>query len=83
LALVGANKDRESWQMPSYGLLDFNVGYTFRVSKVYFTLNGGIMNILDKIYITDSQNGANFDASSATVFVGMGRRFNLGLKIGI
>lgn len=83
LALVGANKDRESWQMPSYGLLDFNLGYTFRLSKVYFTLNGGIMNILDKIYITDSQNGANFDASSATVFVGMGRRFNLGLKIGI
>nr|WP_294861502.1 TonB-dependent receptor plug domain-containing protein [uncultured Fluviicola sp.] len=83
LALVGANKDRESWQMPSYGLLDFNVGYTFRLSKVYFTLNGGIMNILDKVYITDSQNGANFDATSATVFVGMGRRFNLGLKIGI
>jgi len=83
LALVGANKDRESWQMPSYGLLDFNLGYTFRVSKVYFTVNGGVMNILDKIYITDSQNGANFDASSATVFVGMGRRFNLGLKIGI
>ena len=83
LALVGANKDRESWQMPSYGLLDFNVGYTFRVSKVYFTVNGGIMNILDKVYITDSQNGLNFDASSALVFVGMGRRFNLGLKIGI
>lgn len=83
LALVGANKDRESWKMPSYGLLDFNFGYTFRVSKVYFTLNGGIMNILDKVYITDSQNGINFDASSATVFVGMGRRFNLGLKIGI
>lgn len=83
LALVGANKDRESWQMPSYGLLDFNVGYTFRVSKMYFTLNGGIMNVLDNIYITDSQNGLNFDASSATVFVGMGRRFNLGLKIGI
>ena len=83
LALVGANKDRESWKMPSYGLLDFNVGYTFKVSKLYFTLNGGIMNILDKVYITDSQNGLNFDASSATVFVGMGRRFNLGLKIGI
>ncbi|TSJ42470.1 TonB-dependent receptor [Fluviicola chungangensis] len=83
LALVGPNKDRESWQMPSYGLLDFNLGYTFRVSKVYFTVNGGVMNILDKIYITDSQNGANFDANTATVFVGMGRRFNLGLKIGI
>ena len=83
LALVGADRDRESWQMPSYGLLDFNVGYTFRVSKVYFTVNGGIMNIMDKVYITDSQNGVNFDASTATVFVGMGRRFNLGLKIGI
>ncbi|MDR0803052.1 TonB-dependent receptor plug domain-containing protein [Fluviicola sp.] len=83
LALVGANKDRESWKMPSYGLLDFNFGYTFKVSKLYFTLNGGVMNILDKVYITDSQNGLNFDASSAIVFVGMGRRLNFGLKIGI
>ncbi|MNJ85623.1 Vitamin B12 transporter BtuB [compost metagenome] len=83
LALVEENKDRESWQMPNYGLLDFNFGYDFKISKIRLGISGGIMNILDKVYITDSQNGLGFDASSATVFVGMGRRFNIGLKVGI
>jgi hypothetical protein len=34
------------------------------------------------VYITDAQNGPGFDARTANVFVGMGRRFNIGLKIG-
>lgn len=46
------------------------------------TLSGGIMNILNEIYITDAQNGANFDATTSNVFVGMGRRFSMGLKVG-
>jgi outer membrane receptor protein involved in Fe transport len=81
LALTGLNKDRESWKMPNYGLLDFNFGYEFKVWKIKLGINGGLMNILDKVYITDAQNGNGFDASSATVFVGMGRRMNLGLKV--
>ncbi len=81
--LVGANKDRESWMMPSYGLLDFNFGYEIKFFKKYFaTLSGGIMNVLNEVYITDAQNGPGFDATTANVFVGMGRRFNVGLKIG-
>ncbi len=81
LALTGLNKDRESWKMPNYGLLDFNFGYEFKVWKLRLAINGGLMNILDKVYITDAQNGSNFDAYSSTVFVGMGRRMNLGLKV--
>lgn len=80
--LVGTNKDRESWQMPNYNLLDFNFGYELKFLKKYkATLNGGVMNILNTVYITDAQNGEGFDASTANVFVGMGRRFNLGLKV--
>jgi outer membrane cobalamin receptor len=83
VGLVGANKDRESWMMPSYGLLDFNFGYEIKVFKKYFaTLSGGVMNVLNEVYITDAQNGLGFDARTANVFVGMGRRFNVGLKIG-
>ena len=83
VGLVGANKDRESWKMPSYSLLDFNFGYEMKFLKKYkATLSGGVMNILNTVYITDAQNGAGFDASTATVFVGMGRRFNLSLKVG-
>lgn len=80
--LVDANKDRESWKMPSYSLLDFNFGYDMKFLKKYkATLSGGVMNILNTVYITDAQNGAGFDASTATVFVGMGRRFNVSLKV--
>jgi outer membrane receptor protein involved in Fe transport len=45
------------------------------------SISGGVMNILNAIYITDAKNGTGFDASTATVFVGMGRRFNVGLKM--
>jgi hypothetical protein len=33
--------------------------------------------------MTDAQNGLGFDGATANVFVGMGRRFNLGLKLAI
>ncbi len=79
--LTGDNKDRESWKMPDYGLLDFNFGYEFKMWKLRTTISGGVMNIINTIYITDAQNGAGFDASTANVFVGMGRRFNLGLRV--
>jgi len=82
LTLTGTNKDRESWKMPNYGLLDINFGYDIKISKMNVTFNGGIMNALNAIYITDAQNGLGFNASSSTVFVGMGRRFSLGMKIG-
>ncbi len=79
ITLTLENKDRDSWKMPNYNLLDFNMGYEMK----FGVLNFGIMNLMDKTYITDAQNGAGFNASSALVFVGMGRRYNLGLKINI
>jgi len=81
ILLTDKNKDRESWKMANYGLLDLNAGYGFTLWKLKFDINAGIMNILNATYITDAQNGAKFDPTTATVFVGMGRRFNLGLKI--
>ncbi|HEY0031166.1 MAG TPA: hypothetical protein VGC65_10440, partial [Bacteroidia bacterium] len=79
--LQGINKDRESWKMPNYGLLDIYAGYGFDYWKLKFDISAGIMNVLNATYITDAQNGAKFDPTTATVFVGMGRRFNIGLKI--
>ena len=82
LALTGKNINRESWKMPSYGLLDLNFGYDIKYNKMNFTITGGIMNIANTFYISDAQNGANFNGASSTVFVGMGRRFSMGLKVG-
>ena len=82
LALTGKNINRESWKMPSYGLLDLNFGYDITYEKMNFTFTGGIMNIANTFYISDAQNGANFNGATSTVFVGMGRRFSMGLKVG-
>ncbi len=47
-----------------------------------------MLNLVDKIYVSDARNNdgysantADFDAKSAGVFFGMGRRFNVSMKI--
>jgi len=47
-----------------------------------------VLNLLDEIYISDAQNNdpynanyQDFDAKSAGVFFGLGRRFNVSAKI--
>ena len=79
--IVSDNRDRESWRMPSYGLLDIFAGYNIKYWKLKFTINGGVTNVLNTTYITDGLNGGNFNATSAVVFMGPGTRFNAGLKI--
>ncbi|MDQ3046271.1 MAG: TonB-dependent receptor [Bacteroidota bacterium] len=81
ILLTGENKDRESWKMPGYGLLDIHAGYEFNYWKLKFSLSAGVVNVFNATYITDAQNGIKFDATTATVFVGMGRRYNVGLLI--
>ncbi len=80
--LVGTNKDRESWKMPNYGLLDLYAGYDFSYWKLKFTVTAGVNNLLNTVYMSDAQNGTRFNASSATIFMGMGRRMNVSLRIG-
>lgn len=76
------DKDRESWKMPNYGLCDVFLGYNFDYWKSKFGVTAGVLNVFDKTYITDGLSGANFDATTSTVYMGMGRRFNVSLRIG-
>jgi hypothetical protein len=75
------NRDRESWKMPAYGLLDINAGYDFKLWKLNFTISAGVMNVLNTTYISDAQNGINFNATTAVVHIGPGTRFNTALRI--
>jgi predicted RNA-binding protein with RPS1 domain len=84
---VGDNRDRDSWKIPSYGLVDAFCGYEYRDLKVgadqrqirvAFTLS--IVNVLNTSYISDAQNGAYFNSSSSLVYMGMGRRWVVGAK---
>lgn len=94
--LEGENAGRQSWQMPSYGLMDLHLGYGFPVkntgikgSTPYLNFRLSVLNLLDEIYIADAQNndrftgqtGNNFDAESAAVFYGLGRRFNASIQL--
>lgn len=84
--LEGVNARRESWQMPNYNLIDLNGGYSFKLSKVKCDLRFSVLNLLDTKYLSDATNNnsasyKDFDAKSATVFFGMGRRWNISLEL--
>ncbi len=80
---------RQSWKIPNYFSVDVHAGYYWKIKDFGFQIRGSIINLLDDVYITDAQNNdtymaiasTSFDANSATVFMGMGRRFNVSLKI--
>ncbi|MDQ3111756.1 MAG: TonB-dependent receptor plug domain-containing protein [Bacteroidota bacterium] len=83
------NRNRDSWKAPAYGLLDIYAGYEIREvipggqskdKAIIVSFNFSITNVLNTNYISDAQNGNNFDAASAFVYMGMGRRWNAGMR---
>ena len=89
--LVGANARRESWKQPDYVITDFHAGYTFKLRKrSELSLRGSILNLFNVTYIADARNNdtlgnvvgtSNFDASSASVFFGLPRRWSVSAEI--
>ncbi len=81
-SLQGSNGGRDSWQIPSYSLINIFAGYRYK----QFSLGGAITNLLNTSFISDATNNANgiydqFDARSASVMFGQGLRFNINLAI--
>ncbi len=79
---------RDSWEMPSFFLIDLHAGYRFKFDNFDIKLRASVLNLLDQQYISDAQNndsyssGYNdFDAKSAGVWFGLGRRFNVSVMI--
>ena len=85
LSLNGDNAQRESWKIPAYSLFDLHMGYKLKLNtKNKLNLRFSILNLLNNNYISDAQNNdpynanfQDFDAKSAGVFFGLGRRFNV------
>ena len=76
--------------MPSYLLVDIHSGYKLILENMRIDIRFSILNALNAEYISDarnndsySTNSINFDAQSAGVFFGMGRRFNISVKLSI
>jgi outer membrane receptor for monomeric catechols len=87
--LSGENSGRESWIIPSYQLIDLHCGYKFKLSDNHkLDIKLSVLNLLDEMYISDAKNNdgysssenVDFDAKSASVFFGLGRRLNLSAK---
>lgn len=83
----------DSWKMPNFNLFDMHAGYNFEVKsldKVRFSLRFSMLNMFNTTYIWGATNNDSygpyssfndFDAKSATVFFGMGRRFTTSFQI--
>ena len=79
---------KDSWKIPNYYLLDLHAGYTFAFNRKFsLDIRGSVLNVLDRMYISDAQNNdtyvgseMGFDAASAGVFFGLGRRFNISAR---
>ena len=85
-SLQGANGGRESWQMPSYYLINLFAGYRHPLKNMTLVTGGTVTNILNSTFISDATNNANdiydnFNAQSATVMFGQGLRFNLSIAL--
>ena len=78
------NEQKEVWQIPGYALFSLHMGNTFYLSdNNSLSLRFNILNLLDETYISDAENNSSYvedspmnsDASSASIFFGLGRKF--------
>jgi hypothetical protein len=87
--LQGVNGGRESWQLPDYFLTSAHAGYYFKVKGVGINVRANVLNLLDEVYVSDARNNDDFnspafndyDAKSASVHFGQGRRWNMSLQL--
>ena len=87
--LMGDDGGRESWQLPNYTLFSFNTGYYFKIKNIGCNVRLNILNLFDTLYISDARNNdrfnepgfSDFDAKSASVHFGQGRRGTVSVQL--
>lgn len=87
--LIGPNRDHDSWKLPSYYLVDANVGYKFKVKKMNIKWSASLLNLLDNHYISDATykngvsggNANDLNVNNIEVFFGQGFRWSTALEI--
>ncbi len=90
-----ANVGLQAWKLPSYGLMDGMLSYTFKVDGQRITFRANVDNVLDTKYIAESTDDIKYTATDATDFIigdngsgkrnrvnpGFGRTWTIGLRI--
>lgn len=87
--LTGENGGKESWLIPNYYVLDAFAGYKFKMIGCTWDIKFNLLNVFNNMYISDAINNdqyisphySDYDAKSASVFFGMGRRFTTSLTV--
>lgn len=75
------NRGIDSWQMPSYQLMDINLRYRFTLAGLNATLIANVNNVFDTEAIRDATDGRSFDYDTAVVYYGWGRSWTTTLRI--
>jgi len=71
----------EAWQLPDYGTFDIFLRHSFNFGKFDTTLTARMYNVFDTDYIADALDGQDSNAATSLVWFGIGRSFNLGVKV--
>lgn len=71
----------DSWQMPSYQLVDLNMRYRFRMAGLNATIIVNVNNVFNTEAIRDATDGRSFDYDTALVYYGWGRSWTTSLRI--
>ena len=80
--LNGDNADRDSWKMPNYQMFDLFTGFNLKgFNKLEYHFNLNVINLFNFKYITDADNGVNYDANTALVYMALGRRYTASISI--
>ena len=76
-----ATRGTDSWQMPSYQLVDLNFRYRFTLAGLNATLIANVNNLFDTHAIRDATDGRSFNYDTALVYFGWGRSWTTSLRI--
>ena len=71
----------DSWQMPSYQIVDANLRYRFKIAGLDATFIANVNNLFDTEAIRDATDGRTFDHRTATVYYGWGRSWTTSIRL--
>ncbi|MEJ2053781.1 MAG: TonB-dependent receptor, partial [Calditrichaceae bacterium] len=88
-----ASDNGQSWQIPSYNIVDLHFSYKIPTNVVNMTVFAHVFNLFNELYVQDatdnskyngySANGTNHSADDAEIYPGLPRSFNLGLSVSL
>jgi len=72
----------QPYKLPAYGLLDWNIGYSFPLSKElggYFGMS--VNNLFNVDYMSEALDGSTHTSEDASGWWGYGRTFNWTFRV--